>query len=278
MAEDDKSLERELLPVDAQTATAKSKCGKLAQIYRLPEFYTLLIGIGALIALFSFYGVMLHLGEAEKANHIWKIIGYHIVGGAAVGTIKGAAFADLTNHEIIVINSLLTVAIIFLFTTAFNLSCRGLLHMPWLKNSFANLKTGARSQKKTWAKFGIPGIFAFVLFPMTGTGPIIGTLLGRLIGLGFWTNLATVTSASITTIVIAAFIGDFLSKCLGDKALSWIVLSIILLVIIGAGVTHLLSWMRNRRQCRYTSDVAETPQDATNDMEFVDAVDDDEKS
>lgn len=245
--------------------------GKWAHIRTLPEFPVMLIGVAALIILVGFYVSMIVSGHPEKANHIWKIIGFHITGGAAIGTLKGSAYSDLGNVENIVINGLLTVVIIFLFTSAFNLSCRGLFHMPWLKKSFSNLKTGARSQKKTWAKFGIPGIFAFVIFPMTGTGPIIGSLLGRLIGLGFWTTIATVTSASLSTIVLAALFGDFLSDKLGDRVLSYIVLSVILLIILSAGLGRLYMWMRGRGHCRYRSAtrVEAAPRDETNDLDFI---------
>lgn len=242
---------------------------KWAHLRTLPEFYTLIIGWIALFCLAGFYASMILRDMPEKANHIWKIIGFHIVGGAAIGTIKGSAYGDLTLLDNILINGLLTIVIIFLFTAVFSLSCRGLFHAPWLKKTFSDLKSGARSQKKTWVKFGIPGIFAFVIFPMTGTGPIIGSLLGRLIGLGYWTNLITVSSASLSTIGLAAYFGDKLSELVGDKLLSRIVLGIILAIILTAGLGKLCTLIKNRGQCRYNSKAEPIQREDTDDLDFV---------
>jgi uncharacterized membrane protein len=205
----------------------------------------MLVGLAAVLVLFGSYFLELALGHTAKANHIWKIIGVHVSLGAGFGAMQGAKYtADLSICENILVNTLITISIIFIFYTLFNLSCRGLFRIHWLEKQFHSLTSNATTQKKTWVRFGIPGIFLFVLFPLTCTGPLVGAVLGRVIGLGYWTNLATVASGSVSTVIAFAFFGEWITKHVSTLALTIIIVVALILV----GLVKLIDWRKQRQQ------------------------------
>ena len=210
----------------------------LVRILLLPELYSFLLASIQVILLTEHY-LVLAASSPARANHLWKIIGYHMTGGAAFGVLKGASYSDLTLFDNIFANSLITATIILLFNTFFSLSCRGIFRIRFLESSLASMTNTANAQKKTWLKFGIPGIFAFVFLPTTGTGPIIGSIIARLIGLKFWTTIVTVISASLTSIVSVALAADKMENFLGDKTLSRITYFLILGILLVAAISHL---------------------------------------
>jgi uncharacterized membrane protein len=221
---------------------------KWAQFRTLPEFKTMLIGLTAVGALIFYYVYTLLMNGAAKANHVWKMVATHIMGGAAFGVTTGAAFEDMALWENVIFNTLLTSGIIFLSNTLLNLSARKLVKFSMLDRQLNELQDSAAGQKKKWVKLGIPGIFIFVMLPMTGTGPIIGSILGRMIGLSYWTNLLTVTCGSIATILVFAVAADWIAKLVGERTLNLIILSVVALMVVIFVVARLLSWFKQRKK------------------------------
>ena len=221
--------------------------GWLFRLVFMPEFYSFLLFVMSVAWLAEHYFALM-IYSPQRANHLWKIIGYHVSGGAAFGVLKGAGYEDLTIFDNILSNALITASIIFLFNTLFSLSCRRIFRVAFLEKSFSDMTSEATAQKKTWVKLGIPGIFIFVLFPMTGTGPIIGSVIAKLIGLGFWTNIITVLAGSLTSVVAFALAADRISDLVGDKTLSRIALGLIVVLLGTAALIKFRSWRRQRQK------------------------------
>ena len=216
----------------------------LTQLLLLPELYSFLLAMLQLVFLAEHY-LILSAYSPKGASHLWKILGYHLTGGAAFGALKGASFPDLTLIDNILANSLITSIIILLFNTLFSLSCRGIFKIKFLEHTISSMKSDAKTHKRGWKALGIPGIFIFVLFPTTGTGPIVGSILGRLIGLKFWTNILTVIAGSFASIISVAFAADKIEKFIGDKQLSRITFVLFLLIIVGALTAQVIAWRKS---------------------------------
>ena len=84
------------------------------------------------LVLLAEHYLILSAYSPKGANHLWKILGYHLTGGAAFGALKGASFPELTLIDNILANSLITAIIILLFNTLFSLSCRGIFKIKFL--------------------------------------------------------------------------------------------------------------------------------------------------
>jgi hypothetical protein len=63
----------------------------------------------------------------------------------------------------------------------------------------------------TVRKFGIAGLFVFVFLPFWMTGPVVGAIIGFLIGLRAWVNMGVVLVATYVAIGVWALLLNELS-------------------------------------------------------------------
>jgi uncharacterized membrane protein len=87
----------------------------------------------------------------------------------------------------------------------FVLSWQHLLDIGRLRPYLERLQVSAEAQQGWARRFGIAGLFLFVFVPFWMTGPVIGSIIGFLIGLRPLVNLAVVLSATYLTTVFWAF-------------------------------------------------------------------------
>ncbi|GEM_PF-5785232 len=239
-------------------------------IWELPEFWSFCLGFLATCMALAMLLVG-YMGEAKVGHAFMKILTSHIMLGAPMGALEGAKFPILDFWVNVVFNSLITISIICYFNTLFSLSCKKLFHLPILHSTFQDIKGDAKRQKKTWARFGIPGVFAFVFIPMPMTGPVVGSLLARFVGLRYWGVLTTVIFASISSICAWGYAADVLEQYLGGRVLNIILWSIILVTIAVAGYAKYTAWQKRRQEKR----IADALKSGEDDRYFYDAVNDD---
>ncbi len=229
------------------TDAAEKPMSRFQRFCQSQEFLSLCIALSALIAMVALCVVCAFIHNGIRLRDIGKILVTHLIGGAAFGVTKGATYPEFTLLENLLLNSLLTVTLIFFFNTLFSLSCKKVLHIPFLEKTFGDMQNSAKGQRRKWANFGIPGIYLFVLLPMTSTGPLVGSVLGRLIGLGFWTNLITVTSGSISTILIAGFAAEKLNQYVPEKTMAVAIWIFIGCIVAFALIGKLVFWLRKKK-------------------------------
>lgn len=186
-------------------------------------------------------------GAHKKAGVLLGTVAAHLVGGVIPGVSTCASSKYYGAWENVLINSLTSTGIVSLVYGFFCLSCRKLLKIPFLEGAFRDLRESANSQKHTWVRLGIPGIFLFVWIPLFMTGPIVGSILGRLIGLGLFVNLVTVISASVTSILTWVFFWDQLSRFISEDWLKYLSLGVVLLIL-----SYIL-YSRLRAVCKHKS-------------------------
>lgn len=241
------------------------------KIWHAPEGKTLAIAIFCGLLIFSWYFLLCHNNPA-KAGSMRDVICKHIIGGAAIGALTGAPnlaqgianrtipmeftempslqptqpgmlpgaplATEFSNLENILLNSLISVTLICLVYGFFSLSTKKLLGFKnkLLTKTFSEMEQAASTKKSKWKRWGIPGVFIFVWIPLTGTGPIVGAILGRIIGLSYWTNLITVGLGSISSITAWAIFAKFINQWLGGR---WI--DIISDIFIGAVLCSIIA-------------------------------------
>lgn len=222
------------------------KTPKWWNIRIFPEIWTLCITLSAFVCFLILADVAIARNDGLTAGQLWKMIGFHMTGGASVGVAKGATIENLPLWYNIGLNVLYTVTIICGFNTLVGLSLRKVFRIPLFDSTLGEIQQTAQKNRKMWVKFGVPGVFIFVLFPLTSTGPLVGTVLGRLIGLGFWTNLVTVTTASISTILLVGLAAEKVTQYVNDKVLSYGLMTLITILIFSAGLTKFIAWRRKK--------------------------------
>jgi hypothetical protein len=88
-------------------------------------------------------------------------------------------------------------------------------------------------------RYGIIGLFAFVWFPFWMTGPVIGCVIGFLLGLRVWLNMTVVLAGTYVAIFgWAFFLRQFHDRVASYSSYAAMVLMALLVIIIIIG--HLL--------------------------------------
>lgn len=224
------------------------------------------LGLASLALCVLFYFVESEI-EPAKGKALLKIVNYHLLSGAPVGAMNGAKYGSLDFFENFSFNGLITTAIISIFNTLFSLSCRKVFQLPFLHKTFQDIKGDAKRQKKTWARFGIPGVFFFVFIPMPMTGPVVGSLLARFVGLKYWGVLGTVIAASLTSIAAWGYAAERVEEYFGRGVLNGIVWALIGLTVAIAAVAKIRLWLKERRLAQMNR--AEASGDTTENSDAV---------
>lgn len=218
----------------------------LLRFVRLPEFWSLCIGLVTFLCVAGAVFIAFHL-KPSYGRMLSKIIVSHIAMGAPVGAVEAAKYPAIALWQNILFNSLLTITIICFFNTLFGLSCRGFLRIAQLHDTFKGVAGDARKQRQKWARLGIPGVFIFVFIPLPGTGPVIGSLLARYMGLGYWGMLGTVVTASVTSITAWGYAADKLQQYVGSTVLRVFVWCLLLTIITIPTVVKIRTWIGRKR-------------------------------
>jgi hypothetical protein len=80
------------------------------------------------------------------------------------------------------------------------LSVDNLLDLPRLKPTINRLHKAAEASRGKMHNLGYVGLFVFVFMPFWMTGPVVGSIIGYLLGIRPWVNIAVVLSATCIAI------------------------------------------------------------------------------
>jgi hypothetical protein len=88
-------------------------------------------------------------------------------------------------------------------------------------------------------RYGIIGLFAFVWFPFWMTGPVVGSVIGFLLGMRIWLNMTVVLTGTYVAIVGWAFLlRHFHKQVASYSSYAAMVLTALLIFVIIVG--HLI--------------------------------------
>lgn len=136
--------------------------------------------------------------------------GLNLIIGRAAGMSFGYA-SGFGHAQVIPLNMLVETIQVLVLYPLFALSWRQLIQAPRLQPFVARMHSAAESRGGTVRKFGIAGLFVFVFAPFWMTGPVVGAIIGFLIGLRAWVNLAVVLVATYIAIGFWALLLNELS-------------------------------------------------------------------
>jgi uncharacterized membrane protein len=154
-------------------------------------------------------------------------------------------YASGMNHlQVMPLNMLVETLHVLVVYPLFVLIWRHLLDLPALKSFVARMHEAAASRGGVVRKFGIAGLLVFVFVPFWMTGPVVGAIIGFLIGLRPWVNLVVVLTGTYLAISLWALLLNELSAWAAtfDRLAPWALLAAIVLI---AAAGHLLHRRRN---------------------------------
>lgn len=166
------------------------------------------------------------------------------------GRIACMAFGysmNLIHSHVILLCMLLETILVLVFYPLFVFIWRQLLVIRWLKRLSDRTRRAAEKNKDKVRKYGIIGLFMFVWLPFWMTGPVVGCMIGYLLGMRVWVNLITVLTGTYVAILGWAW----MLRELDRQTLSYSSYAIVTIAAIAAAV--ILAWSLRQRYRKHHS-------------------------
>jgi len=160
-----------------------------------------------------------------------------------IGRAAGMSFGyanDLTHATVIPANMLIETIQVLVVYPLFVLSLQNLLDLPKLKPLMARLQGSAEARRQAVSRFGIAGLFVFVFMPFWMTGPVVGAIIGFLIGLRPSVNIAVVLSSTYVAIGLWGLLLNELSDWAGtyNRLAPFALVVALALIAFGGGLVY----------------------------------------
>ena len=168
-----------------------------------PEGWLLVIAV-ALAFVYALWLVYKVLTAPAESQILIGLTATTLVFGRAAG-LAYAYSVGLGHATVIPVTIVVETLHVLVFYPLFVFSWRHLLVIKSLKNVFDHIHRAAESHKGFIQRYGVLGLFAFVWFPFWMTGPVVGCVIGFLLGLPVWLNMTAVLAGTYVAIVGWAF-------------------------------------------------------------------------
>jgi len=139
--------------------------------------------------------------SVEDANSLLIITVTNFIFGRAAGISYGLS-VDFSEALIIVINIVIELITVMIIYPLFVYSWKRSLKISALHNFFSKVKALRLKYSDFFEKYGKYGLFVFVWFPFWMTGPVVGAIIGFLIGLKHYHTMFIVSFGTSLAIVV----------------------------------------------------------------------------
>ena len=173
-------------------------------LFASPEGRMLGIGLALTGLMLLAFGIGWHL----YPDHILPyaiMTGLNLSIGREAGMSIGYA-SGFGHAQVVPLNILIETIQVLVIYPLFVQSTRHLIRLRRLEPFITRIHHAAESGGGVVRKFGIAGLFVFVFVPFWMTGPVVGAIIGFLIGLRPWVNLAVVLVSTYIAIGIWALL------------------------------------------------------------------------
>lgn len=189
---------------------------------------------------------------AYKSPQTSEMIGAMSITNLIFGTVVSMSIGYAAGYgHILVIPVIMWVetVVVLLFYPVFVLSMRKLVEFPKLKRLIASTHAAAERHHDMVRRYGIFGLFMFVWIPFWMTGPVVGSVIGYLLGFPAWLTLTVVIAGTFMTLLGWAYLlsGLYTRAAVFGPWASVIIIGLIILVIIA---TYLLNWRGKKHKSK----------------------------
>ncbi|RXK16896.1 hypothetical protein CP985_01695 [Malaciobacter mytili LMG 24559] len=202
----------------------------LQKLFKQKEGNILLFGLVLIICLTLFI-IFTYIVDTSLANKLTAIIASNLFVGRVPALSLGYA-SGLSHFFVISINILTELILVTILYPLFIYSFKGILKIKLLESFFEEVKQKKLQHQDKFEKYGKIGLFIFVFIPFWMTGPIVGAIIGYLIGLKHFTIMFIVFIATAIAITLWGF---FLNTIVDNiLQLDSLYIWILLLIIVGS--------------------------------------------
>ncbi|MHC4299151.1 MAG: small multi-drug export protein [Planctomycetota bacterium] len=160
----------------------------------------LLVGVAMASAYILWLGVKLWVSP-DEFQILTAMTAVDIIWGRVAAMAFGYSLY-LEHTKVISICMFIEANLVLIVYPLFVFSWQHLLVIKGLRKVFDRIRRSAEAHKDKVQKYGIIGLFAFVWFPFWMTGPVVGCVIGFLLGLRAWINITVVISGSCLAILV----------------------------------------------------------------------------
>ncbi|RXJ88212.1 small multi-drug export protein [Arcobacter sp. CECT 8985] len=139
--------------------------------------------------------------DAKLANKITSLVFSNIFLGRVPSLSLGYTY-NLSHFIVITTNIITELILVTLLYPLFVFSFKGILKIKLLDDFFSKIKQKKKQNQAKFEKYGKIGLFIFVFIPFWMTGPIVGAIIGYLIGLKHYTTMFIVFIATCLAIIL----------------------------------------------------------------------------
>ena len=200
-------------------------------------------GLAMVLALTVAIGVGLILAP-DWTLKLATAIGLSLVIGIAASISYGFA-AGLGSPEVMLCNILVESLQVLVLYPLFLLGWRQLIDVGRMAPMLERLRTAAQARQDVIRRWGIAGLFVFVFVPFWMTGPIVGAIIGFLLGMSHALTLAVVLTASALGVVIYTVLLGHLDAWASVTLHPYAVFGSIMVLVAAAGLVRW--WLRRER-------------------------------
>jgi uncharacterized membrane protein len=203
----------------------------------------LAIGLALTALMFLAFGVAWHLYPDKVLPYV-AMTGLNLIIGREAGMSFGYA-SGFSHARVVPFNILVETIQVLVVYPLFVLSSRHLIQLRILQPYITRIQEAAESRGGVVRHFGIAGLFIFVFAPFWMTGPVVGAIIGFLIGLRPLVNIVVVLTATYIAIGIWALLLNELNAWAAtvNQFAPW---ALVLAIVLIAVAMHLLHRRHDR--------------------------------
>ena len=178
-------------------------------------FYTtegriLFIGFALSLLLLIIIGYFATI-DIETAKTLVLTFFAHTFGGRAAGI--GLCIMKGFGPTVTILYNFYLEALIVCFTySIFVLTTNNYIQVVWVQNFIERLSQKAIEKKEKIHSYGWIGLFIFVMLPLPVTGPVMGAVIGYMLGINLFKNFSAIGSGTLVAIILWFFCFDFLEQ------------------------------------------------------------------
>ncbi len=184
--------------------------GAVESLLHTSEGRLLLLGLSLFAFMLLCFGIGWTLFPDETLV-LAGMAGLNLLIGRAAGMSFGYA-AGLGHDVVIPANMIVESIQVIVVYPLFVLSWTHLIDSKRWNATMSTMRSAAEARRATIQRFGLLGLVVFVFTPFWMTGPVVGSIIGYLIGLRMRTNLLAVLFSTYVAIGVWALLLNELSE------------------------------------------------------------------
>ena len=200
-------------------------------IFRTTEWR--LIQLAILLSLVAIGTIVsVYFTDATMGNTLLTAFGLHFVGGRGPSVFLCLA-RELDPITTLFFNFLIEIIVVLLVYPIIILIMRDHVEVNLFKNAAARAEKAAIENADRIKKYGLFGLFFFVMFPFAMTGPVMGAVIGYLLSYKRITTLFVSFAGTFAALLVYVYFGEMLVASIGDhRMIVKVILGTVLLTLI----------------------------------------------